>query len=67
MGPVEYIGIERAATFGANEIPFSWTDQLTGPRKLVHGERESFIGGHGWQRSGPSDGSPGPNVGGGGT
>jgi acyl-CoA synthetase (AMP-forming)/AMP-acid ligase II len=38
---------------------------LTGPRKLVHGERESFIGGYGWQRSGPSVGSPGPDVGGG--
>jgi hypothetical protein len=39
---------------------------LTGPRELVHGERESFIGGYRWQRSGPGVGSPGPSVGGGG-
>jgi hypothetical protein len=26
---------------------------VTGPRELVHGERESFIGGYRWQRSGP--------------
>jgi hypothetical protein len=25
---------------------------LAGPRRLVHGERESFIGGYRWQRSG---------------
>jgi hypothetical protein len=42
----------------------SWEVPVTGPRKLVHGERESFIGGYGWQRTGPSVGSPGPNVGG---
>ena len=40
---------------------------VTGSRELVHGERESFIGGYGWQGSGPSVGSPRPNVGGGGT
>jgi hypothetical protein len=26
---------------------------VAGPRELVHGERESFIGGDGWQRSRP--------------
>jgi hypothetical protein len=39
----------------------------TGPLELVHGERESFIGGYSWQLSGPGFGRPGPNVGGGGT
>ncbi|GFP46731.1 hypothetical protein MKANGN_06090 [Mycobacterium kansasii] len=32
--------------------------ELTGPRELVHGERESFIGGCRWQRSGRGLGSP---------
>jgi hypothetical protein len=40
---------------------------MTGLRELVHGKREPFIGGYGWQRSGPAVGSPGLNVGGGGT
>ncbi|GFP46706.1 hypothetical protein MKANGN_05840 [Mycobacterium kansasii] len=31
---------------------------MTGPRELVHGERESFIGGCRWQRSGRGLGSP---------
>jgi Sigma-70, region 4 len=39
---------------------------MTGPREVVHGERESFVGGYRWQRSGPALGSPRPNVGGGG-
>ena len=33
-------------------------DVLTGPRELVHGEPESFIGGYRWQRSVPEVGSP---------
>ena len=40
---------------------------VTGLRKLVHGERESFLGGYGWQPSGLGVGSPGLNVSGGGT
>ena len=40
---------------------------VTGPLELVHGERESFIGGYSWQLSGPAVGSPGTNDGGGGT
>jgi hypothetical protein len=40
---------------------------VTGPREVVHGERESFVGGYRWQRSGPAVGSPGLNVGGGST
>lgn len=39
---------------------------MTGPRELVHGERESFIGGYRWQRSGLGVGSPRLNAGGGG-
>lgn len=38
---------------------------VTGPRELVHGERESFIGGYRWQRSGLGAGSPVTNAGGG--
>lgn len=38
--------------------------EMTGPRKLVHGERESFIGGYRWQRNGPAPGSPVTNAGG---
>jgi hypothetical protein len=34
---------------------------------VVHGERESFLSGYGWQPSGLGVGSPGLNVGGGGT
>jgi NADP-dependent 3-hydroxy acid dehydrogenase YdfG len=41
--------------------------RVTGPRELVHGERESFVGGYRWQRSGLRVGSPGLHVGGGGT
>ena len=40
---------------------------MTGPRELVHGEGESFIGGYRWQRSGLRVISPGLNVAGGGT
>jgi hypothetical protein len=40
---------------------------VTGPREVVHGERESFLGGYGWQRSGLGVGSPGLNVAGGGS
>jgi transposase len=39
---------------------------VTGPRELVHGERESFIGGYRWQRIGLGAGSPVTNGGGGG-
>nr|WP_072501191.1 DUF6188 family protein [Mycobacterium intracellulare] len=39
---------------------------LTGPREMVHGERESFIGGYRWQRSGPAPDSPVTNAGDGG-
>jgi hypothetical protein len=39
----------------------------TEPLELVHGEPESFIGGYSWQPSGPGFGTPGLNVGGGGT
>jgi short-subunit dehydrogenase involved in D-alanine esterification of teichoic acids len=39
----------------------------TGPRELVHGERESFIGGYRWQRRGSAVGSPGLHVCGGDT
>ena len=39
---------------------------VTGPRELVHGERESFIGGYRWQRSGLAVGSPAMSAGGGG-
>jgi hypothetical protein len=35
--------------------------------ELVHGEPESFVGGYGWQGSGPAVGSPGPNADGGAT
>jgi hypothetical protein len=45
----------------------SWEVPVTGLPQLVHGERESFIRGYGWQRSGLSVGSREPNVGGGGT
>ncbi len=38
---------------------------VTGPRELVHGERESFIGEYRWQRSGLAVGSPAMNAGGG--
>lgn len=34
-------------------------DHLAGPRELVHGEREPFIGGYRRQRSGPGVGSSG--------
>src|ERR1700757_2919764 len=37
---------------------------LAGPRELVHGERESFIGGYLWQLSGPEIGGLGCAVGG---
>ena len=40
--------------------------RMTGPRELVHGERESFIGEYSWQRSGLGVGSRGLSVGGGG-
>jgi hypothetical protein len=40
---------------------------VTGPHELVHGERESLIGGYRWQRSGLWVGRPGPHVGGDGT
>jgi hypothetical protein len=40
---------------------------MSGPRELVRGQRESFIGRPRWPRSRPAVGSPGPNVGGGGT
>lgn len=40
---------------------------VTARRELVHGEPESFVGGYGWQRSGPAAGSPGPNAVGGAT
>jgi hypothetical protein len=33
-------------------IDHSHEELLAGPRELVHGERESFIGGYRWQRSG---------------
>jgi putative ABC transport system permease protein len=39
---------------------------VTGPRELVHGERESFIGEYSWQRSGLGVGSPAMSVAGGG-
>jgi len=39
---------------------------MTGPRELVHGERESFIGEYSWQRSGLGVGSPAMSVAGGG-
>lgn len=39
---------------------------LTGPREVVHGERESFIGEYSWQRSGLGVGSPAMSVAGGG-
>ena len=34
---------------------------MTGPRELVHGERESFIGRYRWQRSEPGVGIAGRN------
>lgn len=40
--------------------------QVAGPRELVHGERESFIGGYRRQHSGLVVGSPAMNAGGGG-
>lgn len=40
---------------------------MTGFGELVHGERESLVGGYSWQRSGPAVGSLWPNVGGGAT
>jgi alkylation response protein AidB-like acyl-CoA dehydrogenase len=51
--------------------PAAWNERiadvlLTGPREVVHGERESFLGGYEWQRSGLGVGSPGLNVRGGG-
>jgi hypothetical protein len=36
---------------------------LTEPCELTHGERESFIGGYRWQRSGRAFGSPGQGDG----
>lgn len=39
--------------------PKAWPD----PRELVPGERESFIGGYRWQRSGLAVGSPAVNAG----
>lgn len=39
---------------------------MAGPRELVHGERESFIGGYRRQHSGLVVGSPAMNAGGGG-
>ena len=36
---------------------------VTRPRERVHGERESFIGGYGWQRSGLGVGSPRAELG----
>ncbi|ETA99591.1 hypothetical protein O982_06140, partial [Mycobacterium avium 10-5581] len=39
---------------------------VTGPREVVHGERESFIGEYSWQRSGLGVGSPAMSVAGGG-
>ena len=40
--------------------------RMTGPRELVHGERESFIGEYSWQRSGLGVGSPAMSAVGGG-
>jgi hypothetical protein len=45
----------------------SATLNVTGFRELVHGERESFVGGYRCQRSASWVGRPGPHVGGGGT
>jgi hypothetical protein len=40
--------------FGANVLPGGSSVEFNGgrTRQLVHGERESFIGGYRWQRSG---------------
>jgi len=62
--------LERPITPGQRQAPFlgqpHQLDRLTGPRELVHGEGESFIGGYRPQRSGPAAGSPVRSVGGGG-
>ena len=52
---------ERLPPVTINEV-----EAVTGPRELVHGERESFIGGYRWQRSGLGVGIPARNAGGGG-
>jgi hypothetical protein len=40
---------------------------VTGPRELIYGERESFIGAYRWQRSGLGVSTLGLTAGGGGT
>lgn len=46
--------------------PHAAVARLAGPRELVHGERESFIGGYRRQHSGLVAGSPAMSAGGGG-
>jgi hypothetical protein len=59
-------GTQRVELPGCMAIP-PLDGTLTRPGELIHGERESFIGGYRQRRSGIGVGRPGANVGGGGT
>ena len=52
--PVPGPQIQRCATFALGAVD---TKALAGPREMVQGEQESFIGGYSWQRSGLAVGS----------